>query len=350
MRILLLPLSILFRIGVFIKNKLYDWNVIKSVSLGTRVISVGNIAAGGTGKTPFVEFIARYILSKGKFAVILQRGYKRDFDDLKVAEFGFKNENHELNSENFGDEGLLMLENLNNIPDGKGLLIVSDKKSSGAKFADAKFHPDVIIVDDGFQHRKLDRDLDIVIISESENHMLLPAGNMREPESAVFRADVIVINNKFKGEFSVAKTRNKPRVTCFYEFEGLLDLEGKVHENEGITALAFCGIAEPKSFKTHLEKQNVKVGEFMVFPDHHSFSNAEIERIIETFKKSGASAIVTTQKDFVRIKNSELVLSSKGQNIYKELLLNYPLYYAKIKMQISSGQDVLYDKIDELLI
>jgi tetraacyldisaccharide 4'-kinase len=349
MRIFLLPLSFLFRIIVFFRNKLYDLNIFKPIELSTKVISVGNISAGGTGKTPFVELLANYILAKDKFAVIIQKGYKRESDDLKVAEFDFKNEKHELNSENFGDEGLLLLDNLRNIQKGRGLLIVCDKKTSAAKFAYSKFKPDVIIIDDGFQHRKVYRDLDIVLISESKNEYLLPAGNMREPHSAIYRADIIVVNDKFNEISYVTKTRHKPKITCRYEFEGFKSIDGENLNNGLISAVVFCGIAEPDSFKTLLEKENVKINDFMVFPDHHGFTIGEIQKIMDSFIKSGSNAMITTQKDFERIKNSELVLKSTSGNIYKELLLNYPLYYAKIKMQISNNAQLLYDKIDALL-
>lgn len=348
MRILLLPLSFIFRIIVFFRNKLYDFRILKRVKLKTKVISVGNIASGGTGKTPLVELIARYVTSKDKFAVIIQKGYKRESDELKVTEFDFKNEKNQLNSENFGDEGLLLLENLNNIKNGRGLLIVCDNKTSAAKFADTKYKPDVIIVDDGFQHRKLDRNLDIVIVSESKNNHVIPAGDMREPASSVFRADVIVINNKFSDDMFVTKTKHKPKVSCGYEFEGIKNLNGEIVSQPELSATVFCGIADPDSFRLLLDTQKIKVGNFLEFPDHHSFTIDDIRRITENYKKNGSNSIITTQKDFVRIKNSELVLNSKGSNIYKDLLLNYPLYYAKIKMQISNNEELLFDKIDEL--
>lgn len=349
MRILLLPFSVLFWFIVLFRNKFYDWGIFKQLELSHKVISVGNISSGGTGKTPFVELIAKYVLSKDKFAVIVQRGYKRESDDIKVAEFGFKNENHELNSENFGDEGLLLLENLNMINQGKGLLVVCDNKTKGAKFAGSKFKPDVIILDDGFQHRKLFRDLDIVLISDEKNNHLIPAGDMREPFSSVFRSNMIVVNNKFNSETLIARTKQLSRVTCDYKFEGLINNAGEIKPADNISATAFCGIADPDSFKELLKRENIKTTDFLVFPDHHSFSIKDIEKIINSYKNNSSNAIITTQKDFVRIKNSELVLKSTSGNLYKELLLNYPLLYAKIKMQISNNEQKLFAKIDELI-
>jgi len=349
MRIFLLPLSFLFRIIVFIRNKMYNWRIIKPVELNSKVISVGNISAGGTGKTPFVELLAKYIISAGKFPVIVQKGFKRESDDMKVVEFDFKNEANQLNSENFGDEGLLLLENFNNDHTGKGLLVICDKKSSAAKFADSKFKPDVIIIDDGFQHRKLARQLDIVLLSETKNNFLIPAGNYREPHSAIYRADIVIVNDKFNDDLFIVKTKNKPRVTCKYELENFVNIKGEILKNENLSAVAFCGIADPDSFKALLDKENVKISGFLTFPDHHSFNQEEIQRIMNESKKHHLQPIITTQKDFVRIKNSELVLKSTTDNLYKDLLYNYPLYYAKIKMQISNNAQFLYDRIDELL-
>ncbi len=349
MRIFLLPLSFVFRLLVFFRNKMYDWGIIKQVELNAKVISVGNISAGGTGKTPFTELIAKYIIKAGKFPVIVQKGFKRESDDLKVAELNFRNENQQLNSENFGDEGLLLLENLNDTPGGKGLLVICDKKSTAAKFADAKFKPDVIIIDDGFQHRKLARQLDIVLVNETKNTFMLPAGNYREPHSAIYRADIVVVNEKFNGSQFILKTKSKPKVTCNYELDEFVDIKGQVMGTVNAGVTAFCGIADPDSFRMLLVKQNIKINGFLNFPDHHYFTQEEIRKIISAFQNKSSSTLITTQKDMVRLKNSELVLKSSSDNLYKELLYNYPLYYAKIKMQISNNAQILFDKIDNLL-
>src|SRR5690349_1318199 len=112
MKLITIPLSYLFRILVFIRNKLYDSGIFRTKELNTKIISVGNIAAGGTGKTPFVELIARYLLEKEKFVVIILKGYKREHDDIKVVEVGFKNEKAQLSTESLGDEAFLFLENI----------------------------------------------------------------------------------------------------------------------------------------------------------------------------------------------------------------------------------------------
>lgn len=350
MKIITIPLSYIFRVLVFLRNFLYNSGIIKPKVLDPKIISVGNIAAGGTGKTPFVELITEYLLKKNKFAVIVSKGYKREFDDIKVVETGFKNEKHELNTENLGDEALMLLENLSEEGLGGGLLVVGDDKTKAAKFAATKFKPEIIIVDDGFQHRKLYRDLDIVILNPDSDKHLIPAGNLREPLKNFRRADILVINNKFD-KFPVNENRkNMPQVICSYKFEGFKNISGAQADAGNIkSAVVFCGIGEPDSFKLLINEQKIKIDEFLIFPDHHYFSNEDLEKVMSSFKTNMSSHIITTQKDFVRIKNSELVLKAKSENTYKNLLYNFPLYFAKIKMQIDQNSEYLYKEIDNLL-
>ncbi len=350
MKIFTIPLSILYRIGVFFRNFLYNAGIFKAKILEPKIISVGNIAAGGTGKTPFVEMIAEYLLRKNKFIVIVIKGYKREFDDIKVVETGYKNEKHELNTENLGDEALMLLENLSEKDLGGGLLVVGDDKTKAAKFASTKFKPEVIIIDDGFQHRKLFRDLDIVLLNPDTDKYLIPAGNLREPIKNYKRANLLVINNKFLKQSLNENWNNMPKVICSYVFEGFKGINNDILSKEKITkATAFCGIGQPDSFRILLNELNVKIVEFIAFPDHHYFTNTELEKIMTTFKNNGSTHIITTQKDFVRLKNSELVLKAKSENTYKNLLYNFPLYFAKIKMQIEGNAEYLYKEIDNLL-
>jgi tetraacyldisaccharide 4'-kinase len=348
MKSFLIPFSILFRLAVFVRNALYNKEILKIKELSAKVISIGNIAAGGTGKTPLVELIAEYILKKGKFVAIILKGYKRKHDDIKVVELGYDNSKGELNSENFGDEGFILLENLSFIS-SKGLIIAGDDKTKTAKFANSKFKPQLIIIDDGFQHRKLYRDIDIVIITPGSDKHLLPAGNLREPLKNISRADFVAVNNKFDKNPHTVNTGHKQRIICSYKFDSFFSISGETLTGNTPPAAAFCGIGEPDSFKMLLSDLGITVNSFIKFPDHHNFSSDDIGRIIESYKKTGSKLILTTQKDFVRIKNSELVLKAKEENLYRKLLYDYPLYYAKIKMQIEQNGEILYNEIDNLL-
>jgi len=349
MKIITIPLSILFRIIVYFRNMFYNHGLFKIKTLSCPVISVGNLSAGGTGKTPFVELVADYLLNKGKFIVIVLKGYKREHDDIKVVELGYENTRKHLNSENFGDEAFLFLENLEN-KNGKGLIVVGDDKSKAAKFANAKFKPEIIIVDDGFQHRKLGRDLDIVIIDGNEGPHLIPAGQMREPFKNRTRADLIVANEKFDGLKMIGHIGHIPSVICNYELISFINHKKEPIDVNGKTALAFCGIGDPDSFTLLLDENGVKVTRFVRFKDHHNFILRDIEKIIDAYKEDKADIIVTSQKDIVRLKNSEIVLESKSGNLYKQLLFNYPLYYPKIKMQIKHNPETLYEQLDKIAV
>lgn len=350
MRVLLLPFSLIFRILAGFRNILYDSDILSSKLLDPKVISVGNIAAGGTGKTPFVEIIAEYLLKKKKKFAVVVKGYKREYDDIKVVEFGFVNEKHLLNTENLGDEALMLLENLSWAESGLGLLIVGDDKYKSAKFAASKFKPEIILVDDGFQHRKLFRDLDIVIINSDSSKYMIPTGNLREPLKNHKRADILVINTKFDSKAIVGNWKNKPMIVCNYVFEDYIDIHNeKLEPDASFKATVFCGIAEPDSLRKLLESKGIEIKEFIAFPDHHNFSVKDINTITRAFNSSHSDRLITTQKDFVRLKNSELVLNTKSDNVYKNLLYNYPLYYAKIKMQIIQNSELLHKEVDNLL-
>lgn len=348
MRRLLIPFSWLFRIIVFIRNKLYDYDYIKRVFLNAKVISIGNISAGGTGKTPLVEFLAKYILKKGKFVIIITKGYKRESDDMQVVEFGYKNTDNKLTTQNFGDESIMLMENFSNVKKKSGLLIASENKRSGAKLADSKFKPEVIIIDDGFQHRKINRDLDIVILNIAYKGRLLPAGNFREPYSSTKRADIKLMNYKFENETAFNRTKLGHIPGFKYELEGFYNLNGELLDRTPVKTVAFCGIGDPNSFKKMLEISEIKIQKFFEFPDHYNYENKDIQNITDSFKSSGSDVILTTQKDFVRFKYSEEI-NNKENNIIKDFLNNYPVYFSKIRLKFLENQDILFDKIYDLI-
>lgn len=345
MRILLLPLGFIFRIIVFFRNKLYDYEILKITRLDSKVISVGNISSGGSGKTPMTMFLADYFLRKNKFVAIILKGYKRSYDDIQVAELGYKNEEKKITTEKFGDEGLVLLEFFQNVDSGKGIIVITDDKKSGSRLANDKFKADVIIIDDGFQHRKLFRDLDIVLVNFAFRRHLLPAGDLREPFHNLHRADIIVLNHKFdKDILKHIKGIPGSVLDCVYEFESFINEKGESLEMKNLRAAAFCGIGDPGSFKNLLEGNGIKVNSFEKFPDHFNFTSKELDKIIDIYESNNSNCILTTHKDFVRIKYSQ-ALGDAAQN----LLLNYPLYYAKIKLQIQKNSNLLTDRLDRLI-
>ncbi len=349
MRIILLPVSFVFRFAVWIRNMLYRFGALKTKDLSCKVISVGNVSSGGTGKTPMVEYIAKYFINNGKSVTVVLKGYKRVYDDMQVAEFGFDNADGELNAKNFGDETLMLLENIPKTESGRGLLVASDNKVRGAKFADIKFTPDLVIIDDGFQLRMLERDLDIVMVNPYEKRHLLPAGNLREPFKNVKRADIIVFNHKFKKEIGLIK-KGKLRnvVDCCYELKNFVNIRNQEPAQDARKAIAFCGIGDPHSFKQLLERTDFEILEFIEFPDHHFFEKEDTERILGIYKTTGADCILTTQKDFVRLKHPEETGTELHKIMY-DILTNYPLYYANIKLQILRNAELLNERLERLL-
>jgi tetraacyldisaccharide 4'-kinase len=349
MRLLLIPLSILFRFIVFFRNKLYNLQVIRSKSLGCKVISVGNVSSGGTGKTPMTEYLTRYIRSRGKTVCVILKGYKRSHDDMQVVQFGYKNTEGKLTSEKVGDEAIMLTDNFSDPSGESGHIIVWDDKISAAKFAYHKFNPDAIIIDDGFQLRKLYRDLDVVMVNPHESKLMLPAGNMREPYKNIKRADIIVFNHKFQKIPDNSHKGNLSKAAdAVYEFDSLINIKNETVNPGGLNIIALCGIGDPVSFKELIGTLNVYISDFIVFQDHHNFTLSDLSKIKERFEQTKADLIITTHKDFARLKylsKSE----EKFQEMKKELLLNYPLYYTKIKLQISFNEDYLIEKLDELI-
>ena len=185
--ILLLPLSILFRAIIAIRNYLYDTNRLKARTLPCKVISIGNITTGGSGKTPTVEFLSLYLKSLGKNVGIISRGYGRTSKNTKIVTDGI---NKPTSWEICGDEAFLLANKLDNIP----IIVGKSKYDSGLKMA-TEFNTDVIIIDDGFQHRSLHRDLDIVLVNSKDtkiDHRPFPLGELRENLSNLKRADLII--------------------------------------------------------------------------------------------------------------------------------------------------------------
>lgn len=348
MKILTIPLSILFRFIVYIKNKLYDNGYISQKQYDSVVISVGNISTGGTGKTPFVEMISEYFLENGKFIVILLKGYMREHDDIKVIELGYDNAKHVLVTENLGDEAFLFLENIESRK-GRCLVIVGEDKTKTAGFAVKKFKPEILIIDDGFQHRKIARDLDILLLDGNEGEHLLPAGNLREPRKNRVRADMIIVNEKFGGKKLIEYNWAATAAVAEYQIKAIRNHKGESVNISGKKAVAFCGIGNPDSFKEMLNLNQVDLINFMEFRDHHNYTASDLKNIISSFESLDAELVVTTQKDFVRIRNSEMVQETSTDNIFKQLLFNYPLYYPVIKMQIRKNGEELYSHLDKVV-
>ncbi|MCX7877874.1 MAG: tetraacyldisaccharide 4'-kinase, partial [Ignavibacteria bacterium] len=242
-----------------------------------------------------------------------------------------------------------LLENLSS-QESRCLVVTGEDKTKTAKFVCSKFRPDVIIIDDGFQHRKLGRDLDIVLVASEESHHLLPYGRLREPLGNISRADLIIRNMKFTENPGGTDKPDHKTTEIKYVTDGLFDIRGeKLIPEKNTPALIFSGIGDPQSFQMAAESLGVNIKNTFVFRDHYNFTSDDIRAIMNRFESESAELIITTHKDFIRMKNSELALKNPSDNIYRKLLFELPLYYLKIKIQITRNYDNLEKQL-ELLI
>ena len=292
--VLLYLFSLVYSAGVAFRLFLYSRGILKKTKLRCPVISIGNITVGGTGKTPMTIFLAREIMERGKRAVILTRGYGGRARGIGVVSDGTKTL---MKPDEAGDEPVLMANRLKGVP-----VIVGKDRVKAGLFAIEKFNPDVILLDDGFQHIRLERDLNIMLMDSSKglgNGFLLPRGILREGASAMGRADFAMLkgvgsaNMLPKGMPTVASVY---RPISFSPLHGNGEIELKSLKNK--RAVAVCAIASPESFLATLEGLGVKIVKKILRPDHHPYSYADALEIKSAL--SGADVVVTTEKDAVK--------------------------------------------------
>ena len=287
--------SIFYGIGSGLKNKLYDNGLLKPKKVNAFVISVGNITTGGVGKTPVVSEIAKYLIQNGEKVAIISRGYggKLSNKNINVISDG---EKIFYNAKLAGDEPFWLAQN------SKGVIVITTKnRYEGAKFAVEKFGATKIILDDGFQHRKLYRNLDIVLMDSKMsfgNEKLLPAGPLREGMEAFSRIDRLVVVSKDidhsrAGKLAkiMSKKMNVKTTVCNTEPDYVYNIKTgeKLADNSEINAI--CAIGQPKQFYQFLD--NYKIKQTIDFDDHHIYTEEELPTGI----------IVTTEKDAVKMKD-----------------------------------------------
>ncbi|MDD4953476.1 MAG: tetraacyldisaccharide 4'-kinase [Candidatus Omnitrophica bacterium] len=264
--------------------------------LGCKVISVGNITVGGTGKTTLVEYIARYLKDSGHKVAILSRGYKRK----------------STSSENMGDEPYMLSKNLSDIP-----VIVNKDRASGALRAIIEYQTDTVILDDGMQQWRLRKDLEIIAIdavSPFGNRHLLPRGILREPLSGLKRADIFILTKSDLAQNNIEEIKGllgrvNPRAKIFESIHqplGFYQIGGKEElfsprAFTGKPAVIFCAIGDPDSFEKTIKNLGIEVALSFNFPDHHHYGQKDLERITKVAQARNIDLIITTQKDAARL-------------------------------------------------
>jgi tetraacyldisaccharide 4'-kinase len=272
------PLSIIYGGIVRTRNALYDRGLLNARRLQGAVVSVGNVSAGGTGKTPFVLLLGEMLKAQGIAFDVLSRGYgRRSRGVLLVDPAGLPQQ--------FGDEPLLIARKLQ-VP-----VIVGEDRYEAGRFSESRFGARLHLLDDGFQHRGLGRDFDIVLVTQKDlSDRLLPAGRLREPLSALRRADAIVLTSGTE--------------------PGMLPIDGKevwrvrrgiVPKDVPQRPVVFCGIARPENFMLQLRAANVEAAAHAFYRDHHAYSESDIQELQKLKQSSEAGGFVTTEKDAINL-------------------------------------------------
>lgn len=306
-RLFFLPLSFIYRILTDIRNLFFKFGIFNIKRFDVPIISVGNITTGGTGKTPVVMALIDLLKNDFSQIIIISRGYKRKTRGLIVVSNGKGNY---VTAEEGGDEPVLIARKYPGCP-----VIVSEKRSIAIEKAIELYNPDLIILDDAFQHRWVHRNCDIVLIkaqTDLRDERLLPIGSLRESLKNLNRSDLIVITNhrtdsdnkntkylknRFSGPIFICET--KPICLVNSDFSTSSDLSKLVNQD----VIAFTGIADPLLFKKILIENNINIEDFIAYPDHHFYTDEDIRKIIASAEQNNCEIIITTEKDLVKLKN-----------------------------------------------
>lgn len=284
------PFSALFGASVRLRNALYDGGTFRARRLQGPVVSIGNISVGGAGKTPFVIALGEMLRRRGIAFDVLSRGYRRKTKGILLVDANGT-------PADFGDEPLLIAQKLD-IP-----VIVGGRRYDAGCWSEERFGPRLHLLDDGFQHRQLVRDFDIVLLTAADLHdRLLPAGRLREPLSAILRADVVVLPPEIEESQLWGRLLNPRRKPSVWRLRRGLHLDSLgAAEIPGVKVLAFCAIARPKRFFDDLRAAGIAVAGEVAFRDHHSYTAGDISYLLAKSKQAGANAFVSTEKDAINL-------------------------------------------------
>jgi tetraacyldisaccharide 4'-kinase len=272
------PLTGIYAAASGFRNRLYDRGVLRAQRLKRPVVSVGNLTTGGSGKTPFVIALGELLKARGISFDVLSRGYRRKTRGVLVVE-------PDGSAADFGDEPLLISRRLG-VP-----VIVGESRYDAGRVAEKKFDGQFHVLDDGFQHRCLARDFDIVLITGQEfEDRLLPAGRLREPLSSLERADGVVIPEAATVDRRVLDGKTVWRMRRQIRLERTL-----------LSPIVFCGIARPQQFFTQVRAAGIVPAAEIAFHDHHRYQHGDIRRLQSAKAKFRADGFVTTEKDAVNL-------------------------------------------------
>lgn len=303
-------LSKVFELTTRLRVLVYRMGLVPIRELGHPVISVGNLTVGGTGKTPLVCFLACELKKKGYQPVVLSRGYQGSYQGptLLVSD----GQKTFCSAEESGDEPYLMAQTLKGVP-----IVVGKNRFQAGRCVENKYERLIYILDDGYQHLQLKRNLNILVVDGTDpfsNYRLLPCGRLREPLKAIERADSIVItrshiaSNPHELEAEIRQWNPRVPITHFYHnVTGLYDLKnGQRFRTRDFLAkpvVALAAIGNPQVFLHDLHHYQIKVVEQFLFRDHHRYTQDELNDIRRRRREVQAVALVTTEKDAVRLQH-----------------------------------------------
>ncbi len=333
---ILYPLSLLYRTGIALRNLFFDLAVFSQNKVDAKVISVGNLSVGGTGKTPLLLYLTSLLSSSEKKIAIVTRGYGRSSSAPKLYlpsdEIGDWRDS--------GDEPFLLKKRFKNLT-----ISVDRKKVRGASNAIKKGKSELILLDDGFQHRSIKRDLDIVIYDGNEKfeeRLLIPAGRLREPLKSLKRADIVVFMGSEEDSLGIKSCLKDESVLCggLKEPELLIRADSdevvRFSELKDKKITAFCGIGNPNGFQSTLNSFDPAELELLKFPDHHIYTERDINKITERFVSSKSDFLITTEKDALKLPSN--------------FFLEINVYVLRIAFKISWGKDRFDKMINEVLL
>lgn len=304
--LMLSPLAVAYAAVTRLRTAAYKKGLLKTTRLPVPVVSVGNITVGGTGKTPLVAHISRILANEGRDVCILTRGYgRKNASNRIVVSNGLE---VLADVQESGDEPFWLAENLK----GVAAVICDSDRAAAGHWAIENLGSNVLVLDDGFQHLQLSRDLNILAIDASNpwgGGRLLPSGRLREAPQGAARADCAIITRaaddtpelktalrKLMGERAIFTSHM--RTKGFRELRAAqLDPGSDIAE----PVAAFCAVGNPASFFDHLLKEGLTLAHTHVFPDHHQYKQAEINRLSDEAKRAGATSLITTAKDAVKL-------------------------------------------------
>jgi len=346
---LLRVLSVLYEAGVRLKLACYSVGILPKTQLDCCVISIGNITVGGTGKTPTAQKVALMIQKMGYRVVILNRGYRSHWEEkIGVVSDGKK---IYMTAYEAGDEAFLMAKQLPGIP-----VVIGKERAITGQFAVDKFQAEVLILDDGYQHWQLYRDLDVVLVDTLNmfgNGCILPRGTLREPLSNLSRAGLFLLTkcdqsspisratlcdtlNQYAPAAPIAESIHKPcdfiEIADWYKNDMTKALPLDVLHGKSV--MVFSAIGNPSSFEQTMNAEGLNIVEAIRYPDHHDYGMVEMQYIMDRALNKGVKALVTTGKDAVKIPTEFIYL-------YRDV----PLYILDMEIQITSGEEAFVNTI-----